>query len=119
MGKVWVLVAARTHWWHGGLNKKKEERREDRKFVALPPETVQLVAETSGLSNLQPTVAAALSEDASYRARELAHVRVGEESERSIFTHSLHVAFLLADLQPTDAPQQAQAARLQRLEPRP
>ena len=53
---------------------KKEERREDRKFVALPPETVQLVAETAGVSNLQPTVAAALSEDASYRVREMAHV---------------------------------------------
>lgn len=55
---------------------KKEERREDRKFVALPPETVQLMAETAGVSNLAPTVAAALSEDASYRAREMAHVRI-------------------------------------------
>ena len=53
---------------------KKEERREDRKFVALGPETVQLVAETVGVPNLQPTVAAALSEDASYRVREMAHV---------------------------------------------
>ena len=67
---------------------KKEERREDRKFVALPPETVQLVAETSGLSNLQPTVAAALSEDASYRARELAHVRkhASRRRERALDT---------------------------------
>ena len=77
---------------------KKEERREDRKFVALPPETVQLVAETSGLSNLQPTVAAALSEDASYRARELAHVRKHATrcKERALDVHSLHVACLLA-----------------------
>ena len=55
---------------------KKEERREDRKFVALGPETVQLVAETVGVPNLQPTVAAALSEDASYRVREMAHVSI-------------------------------------------
>lgn len=53
---------------------KKEERREDRKFVALPPETVQVVADSVGVGNVAPAVAAALSEDASYRVRELAHV---------------------------------------------
>ena len=77
---------------------KKEERREDRKFVALPPETVQLVAETSGLSNLQPTVAAALSEDASYRARELAHVRKHATrcTEQALHLHSLTACLLPA-----------------------
>ncbi len=59
---------------------KKEERREDRKFVAFPPETVQIIGESVGVPNVAPAVAAALSEDASYRARELAHVSVSKDS---------------------------------------
>ena len=56
---------------------KKEEKRgigEEKKYVQLPPETVQLLSEASGIDNLNPNISRALSEDVSYRTRELAHV---------------------------------------------
>jgi hypothetical protein len=51
-------------------NKNKEEK----KYVQLSPDSVCHLAESVGLSNLNPVVARALAEDASYRCRELASV---------------------------------------------
>jgi len=52
----------------------KKEKTEEKKYVQLTPESVQMVAANLGLGQLQPEVSAQLSEDASYRLRELAHV---------------------------------------------
>ncbi len=52
----------------------KKDKTEERKYVQMAPETVQLLAEASGMDQLAPNVATALSEDATYRTRELAHV---------------------------------------------
>ncbi len=52
----------------------KKEKAEDRKYVQLAPETVMLLAESAGIDHLSPNVATSLSEDATYRTRELAHV---------------------------------------------
>jgi hypothetical protein len=48
--------------------------KEEKKYVQLSPDTVLHLAESVGLSNLNPSVARALAEDASYRCRELASV---------------------------------------------
>ncbi len=52
----------------------KKEKADEKKYVQMAPETVQLLAETVGLGHLSPTIATSLSEDATYRTRELAHV---------------------------------------------
>ncbi len=54
--------------------KKEKGHHEDKKFVQLPPETVDDLAESVGINNLNQNISRALSEDVSYRARELAHV---------------------------------------------
>ena len=51
-------------------NKSKEEK----KYVQLSPDSVCHLAESVGLASLNPAVARALAEDASYRCRELANV---------------------------------------------
>ena len=51
--------------------------KEEKKYVQLSPDSVLHLAESVGLSNLNPSVARALAEDASYRCRELASVRKG------------------------------------------
>ena len=48
--------------------------RDERCFAKLSPETVELIAESLGIGNLAPAVAAALAEDATYRCRQIANV---------------------------------------------
>ena len=43
-------------------------------FVQVSPDSVRVIGETVGISNMGPTVSRALAEDVSYRVRELAHV---------------------------------------------
>lgn len=47
---------------------------EEKRYVQLPPESVHILAETVGIDNLNQSVSRALSEDASYRTRELAYI---------------------------------------------
>ena len=44
------------------------------RYCLFSPSSVQIFAETIGLTNLQQGAAALLSEDATYRIREIAHV---------------------------------------------
>eukprot|EP00095_Tigriopus_kingsejongensis_P010017 maker-scaffold1048_size67263-snap-gene-0.20 protein:Tk10017 transcript:maker-scaffold1048_size67263-snap-gene-0.20-mRNA-1 annotation:"hypothetical protein LOTGIDRAFT_118839" len=55
---------------------KMEEKPhlEEKRYVQLPPETVRILAQSSGFEDINPSIARALSEDVSYRTRELAHV---------------------------------------------
>ena len=48
--------------------------KDEKKFAQIAPETIQHLADSVGLSNVSPDIMRSLSEDASYRARELAHV---------------------------------------------
>ncbi|TRY71984.1 hypothetical protein TCAL_03953 [Tigriopus californicus] len=56
------------------LTMERKASFEEKRYVQLPPESVHILAETVGIDSLNPNVSRALSEDVSYRTRELAHV---------------------------------------------
>lgn len=57
---------------------KKEEKKvaEEKKFVQFAPETVSVIADSAGATAINTNIARALSEDVSYRCRELSSVSV-------------------------------------------
>jgi transcription initiation factor TFIID subunit 6 len=48
--------------------------KEDKQYIQISPETVELIAETIGITNLDTSTAIVLAEDASYRCREVANI---------------------------------------------
>ena len=68
--------------------KGKMSPSDDRRFAQMGAETVNLISETVGIHQLDPRVASALAEDASYRQRELAHVCIKIYSVYSLSYHT-------------------------------
>ena len=78
-------------------------KEENMQFIQISPETVELVAETVGITNLDPTAAIALSEDATYRCREVANIcgqLLRHAKRRKLTTKDVNEAFDLYDTDP-------------------
>lgn len=54
---------------------RREKGGEEKKYAQISPDSIEALAESVGIANLSLDVSRALSEDVSYRTRELAHVR--------------------------------------------
>ena len=77
--------------------------KDDKQYIQLSPETVELIAETVGITNLDPSTAIALAEDASYRCREVANIcgqLLRHSKRRRLTTKDLNEAFQLYDTDP-------------------
>ena len=77
--------------------------KEDKQYIQLSPETVELIAETVGINNLDPSTAIALAEDASYRCREVANICgqiLRHSKRRKLTTQDVSEAFQLYDTDP-------------------
>ena len=60
---------------HEGNNLDQSINNEDeKKFIQISPESIELIAETIGYSNISSSVSKSLAEDTSYRLRELIQV---------------------------------------------
>ena len=64
----------------GGATKKGTD---EKKYVQFAPETVSIIAESLGIANLNSNISRALSEDVSYRCRELANVKFVRKENRN------------------------------------
>ena len=85
------------------VNVNATVKEEDMQFIQISPETVELVAETVGITNLDPTAAVALSEDATYRCREVANIcgqLLRHAKRRKLTTKDVNEAFDLYDTDP-------------------
>ena len=56
------------------MTEKEEKRVDERRYAILTKETIRLIAEAAGHSDITDEAAALLGEDASYRLREATHV---------------------------------------------
>ena len=77
--------------------------KDDKQYVQLSPETVELIAESVGITNLNPATAIALAEDASYRCREVASLcgqLLRHSKRRKLTTRDVNEAFQLYDADP-------------------
>jgi hypothetical protein len=58
------------------MSDERASRPRERRYVVMPKETVQLYAESIGLSDLNDEVLTQLAEDVSYRLRDIIQVRL-------------------------------------------
>ena len=76
---------------------------EDKQYIQISPETVELIAETVGITNLDTSTAIALAEDASYRCREVANIcgqLMRHAKRRKLTSQDVNEAFSLCDADP-------------------
>ena len=88
---------------NSGDGGSRNATKDDRQYIQLSPETVELIAETIGITNLEPTTAIALAEDASYRCREVANIcgqLLRHSKRRKLTTNDVNEAFKLYDTDP-------------------
>lgn len=55
-------------------DKNSEKPKPERKFIQISPESIELIADSAGFSNLPSVLSVNLAEDTSYRLRELIQV---------------------------------------------
>jgi TATA box binding protein associated factor (TAF) len=58
------------------MTEDRSQRSRERRYAVLPKETVQVYAESVGLSDLTEEVSSQLAEDVSYRLRDIIQVRL-------------------------------------------
>ena len=76
---------------------------EEKQFIQISPETVDLIAETVGITNLDPNTAIGLAEDASYRCREVVNIcgqLLRHAKRRKLTTKDVNEALELYDADP-------------------
>ena len=76
---------------------------DEKQFIQISPETVDLIAETVGISNLDPAIAIGLAEDASYRCREVVNIcsqLLRHAKRRKLTTRDVNEALELYDADP-------------------
>ena len=56
-------------------DKNSDKPGSEKKFVQISPDSIQLIAESAGYSNIS-SISKSLAEDISYRLRELIQVRI-------------------------------------------
>lgn len=54
--------------------KNSEKSKTEKKFIQISPESIELIADSAGFSNLPAVLSINLAEDTSYRLRELIQV---------------------------------------------
>lgn len=57
-------------------DKQKFKPDAEKKFIQISPESIELIADSAGYSEISSAVSVSLAEDSSYRLRELIQVRV-------------------------------------------
>ena len=76
---------------------------EEKQYIQISPETVDLIAETVGITNLEPSTAIGLAEDASYRCREVVNIcgqLLRHAKRRKLTTKDVNEALELYDAEP-------------------
>lgn len=82
----------------------QEKIEPDRKFFQISPESIELIADSAGITNLSRTLSTSLAEDTSYRLRQLIKVKEGLPFIRILCWNFLFMMNLV-ELQPGLTPQ--------------